>query len=214
MICGREFDQKILRETSGVVEKDSVHQQSIGIGYGIRSIRVDDNDALVVFTVVQEARKITVNEHKSILVEVNCTLFEIEGYASCGSVINYFFYVQQALRKQSRLQAKQNASADNRHQYKGIPSSSFASYEVDTITVESLKNKFDQDHLDTTNNGSLKIMPPQRLNSHKNLVKASTTIGENVKEDCSTHRMQTRYGARPLDFAAPAGVPPSPTSSS
>ncbi|KAF3634715.1 hypothetical protein FXO37_26342 [Capsicum annuum] len=90
-----------------------------GQGYGICSIRVDGNDALAVFTAVQEAQKIAVNEYKPILVEVNCTFFEIEAYASCGSIINCFFYVQQALRKQSRLQAKQNAGADKRHQYKG-----------------------------------------------------------------------------------------------
>ncbi|PHT50562.1 hypothetical protein CQW23_10309 [Capsicum baccatum] len=62
-------------------------------GYGIHSIRVDGNDDIVVFTAVQEARKIVVNEHKTVLVE--------------------------ALRKQSRLQAKQNAGVDKRHQYKG-----------------------------------------------------------------------------------------------
>ncbi|PHU30552.1 Metal tolerance protein 4 [Capsicum chinense] len=38
-------------------------------GYGIRSIRVDSNDALAVFTAVQEARKIVVNEYKPVLVE-------------------------------------------------------------------------------------------------------------------------------------------------
>ncbi|PHT38005.1 hypothetical protein CQW23_21578 [Capsicum baccatum] len=38
-------------------------------GYGILSIRVDGNDALAVFTTVQEARKIVVNEHKPVLVE-------------------------------------------------------------------------------------------------------------------------------------------------
>ncbi|PHT28013.1 putative 2-dehydropantoate 2-reductase [Capsicum baccatum] len=92
-----------------------------GKGYGIHSIRVDGNDALAVFTTVQEARKIVVNEHKPVLVEVNCTLFEIEAYASCGSVVNCFFYVQHALRMQvnSRLQAKKNVGADKRHQYKG-----------------------------------------------------------------------------------------------
>ncbi|PHT93640.1 hypothetical protein T459_01522 [Capsicum annuum] len=37
--------------------------------YGIRSIHVDGNDALAVFTAVQEARKIAVNEHKTVLVE-------------------------------------------------------------------------------------------------------------------------------------------------
>ncbi|PHU04473.1 hypothetical protein BC332_25295 [Capsicum chinense] len=76
-------------------------------GYGICSIRVDGNDALVVFTAIQEARKkIAVNEHKTVLVEVNCTLFEIEAYASCGSVVNCFFYVQQALRKQDSRQSR------------------------------------------------------------------------------------------------------------
>ncbi|PHT43669.1 25S rRNA (cytosine-C(5))-methyltransferase nop2 [Capsicum baccatum] len=37
--------------------------------YGIRSIRMDGNDALAIFTAVQEARKIVVNEHKPVLVE-------------------------------------------------------------------------------------------------------------------------------------------------
>ncbi|KAF3682450.1 hypothetical protein FXO37_02323 [Capsicum annuum] len=76
-----------------------------GQGYGIHSIHVDGNDALIVFTIVQEARKIVVNEHKLVLVDINCTLFDIEAYASCGSVVNCFFYVQHALRKQvnSRL---------------------------------------------------------------------------------------------------------------
>ncbi|PHT74494.1 hypothetical protein T459_21771 [Capsicum annuum] len=46
-----------------------------GQGYEIRSIRVDGNGALAVFTAVQEAQKIVVNEHKPVLVEVNCTLF-------------------------------------------------------------------------------------------------------------------------------------------
>ncbi|PHT34087.1 hypothetical protein CQW23_25887 [Capsicum baccatum] len=73
-----------------------------GQAYGICSSRVDGNDALAIFTAVQEARKIAVNEHKPVLVDVNCTLFEIEAYASCGSVVNCFFYVQQALRKQVR----------------------------------------------------------------------------------------------------------------
>ncbi|PHT30758.1 putative 28S rRNA (cytosine-C(5))-methyltransferase [Capsicum baccatum] len=38
-------------------------------GYGICIIRVDGNDALAVFTAVQEARKIVVNEHKPVLDE-------------------------------------------------------------------------------------------------------------------------------------------------
>ncbi|KAH0673613.1 hypothetical protein KY284_024700 [Solanum tuberosum] len=40
-----------------------------GQAYGIRSIRVDGNDALAVFTAVHEARKMAVTEHKPILVE-------------------------------------------------------------------------------------------------------------------------------------------------
>ncbi|PHU26254.1 putative 2-dehydropantoate 2-reductase [Capsicum chinense] len=115
--------ERILMKSSQEFQKNYWGSTPDGIfnfnGYGIRSIRVDGNDALAVFTTVQEARKIVVNKHKTVLVEVNCTLFEIEAYASCGSVVNYFFYVQRALRKQSRLEAKQNASADKRHQYKG-----------------------------------------------------------------------------------------------
>ncbi|PHT58855.1 putative CCR4-associated factor 1 -like protein 9 [Capsicum baccatum] len=71
----------LLERGDGVVTK--------GQGYGIHSIRVDGNDALAIYTAVQEARKIVVNEHKPILVEVN-----------------------------SRLQAKKNAGADKRRQYK------------------------------------------------------------------------------------------------
>ncbi|XP_016446911.1 2-oxoisovalerate dehydrogenase subunit alpha 2, mitochondrial-like [Nicotiana tabacum] len=40
-----------------------------GEAYGIRSIRVDGNDALAVFTAVHEARKMAVNEHKPVLIE-------------------------------------------------------------------------------------------------------------------------------------------------
>ncbi|KAH0670469.1 hypothetical protein KY290_025890 [Solanum tuberosum] len=40
-----------------------------GQAYGIRSIRVDGNDALAVFTAVHEARKMAVTERKPILVE-------------------------------------------------------------------------------------------------------------------------------------------------
>ncbi|CAN4115332.1 unnamed protein product [Withania somnifera] len=40
-----------------------------GQGYGIRSVRVDGNDALAVFNAVHEARKMAVNEHKPVLVE-------------------------------------------------------------------------------------------------------------------------------------------------
>ncbi|PHT82241.1 hypothetical protein T459_15256 [Capsicum annuum] len=93
--CRTGFIEKIRPESwrgDGVVTK--------GQGYGIHSIHVDGNDALIVFTVVQEARKIVVNEHKLVLVDINCTLFDIEAYASCGSVVNCFFYVQHALRKQ------------------------------------------------------------------------------------------------------------------
>ncbi|KAF3685142.1 hypothetical protein FXO37_00921 [Capsicum annuum] len=73
--------------------RDSEHQlqhavASAKASYGIRSICVDGNDDIDVFTIVLEARKIVVNEHKTVLVE-------------------------------SRLQAKQNAGADKRYQYKG-----------------------------------------------------------------------------------------------
>lgn len=48
-----------------------------GEAYGIRSIRVDGNDALAVFTAVHEARKMAVNEHKPVLIEVTLILLRI-----------------------------------------------------------------------------------------------------------------------------------------
>ncbi|PHT27103.1 hypothetical protein CQW23_33292 [Capsicum baccatum] len=53
-----------------------------GKGYGIHSIRVDGNDALVVFTTVQEAQKIAVNEHKPVLVE-EAGKFKTPGKEEC-----------------------------------------------------------------------------------------------------------------------------------
>lgn len=41
-----------------------------GRGYGVRSIRVDGNDALAMYNVVHAARKMAVTEHRPILVEV------------------------------------------------------------------------------------------------------------------------------------------------
>lgn len=41
-----------------------------GPAYGIRSIRVDGNDALAVYCAVRAAREMAINEHRPILVEV------------------------------------------------------------------------------------------------------------------------------------------------
>lgn len=41
-----------------------------GQAYGITSIRVDGNDALAIYDVVREARRIAVKEHKPVLIEV------------------------------------------------------------------------------------------------------------------------------------------------
>lgn len=41
-----------------------------GLAYGIRSIRVDGNDALAVYSAVRAAREMAINEHRPILVEV------------------------------------------------------------------------------------------------------------------------------------------------
>ncbi|KAL6993002.1 3-methyl-2-oxobutanoate dehydrogenase (2-methylpropanoyl-transferring) [Sarracenia purpurea var. burkii] len=40
-----------------------------GQAYGIRSIRVDGNDALAIFSAVEAARRMAINEHKPILIE-------------------------------------------------------------------------------------------------------------------------------------------------
>lgn len=42
-----------------------------GQAYGIRSIRVDGNDALAIFNAVREARRMAVIEKRPILIEVS-----------------------------------------------------------------------------------------------------------------------------------------------
>lgn len=42
-----------------------------GQAYGIRSIRVDGNDALAVYSAIRAAREIVVREQKPVLVEVS-----------------------------------------------------------------------------------------------------------------------------------------------
>lgn len=46
-----------------------------GQAYGIRSIRVDGNDALAVYNVVQAAREMAISEQRPILVEVIISSF-------------------------------------------------------------------------------------------------------------------------------------------
>lgn len=41
-----------------------------GIAYGVRSIRVDGNDALAMYSAVQVAREMAISEHRPILIEV------------------------------------------------------------------------------------------------------------------------------------------------
>lgn len=41
-----------------------------GQAYGIRSIRVDGNDALAMYSAVHAARKMAIREHRPILIEV------------------------------------------------------------------------------------------------------------------------------------------------
>jgi 2-oxoisovalerate dehydrogenase E1 component alpha subunit len=42
-----------------------------GRGYGIRSIRVDGNDALALYSTVKTARKMAIEENRPILIEVS-----------------------------------------------------------------------------------------------------------------------------------------------
>jgi len=42
-----------------------------GQGYGIRSIRIDGNDALAIYNAVLEARRMAVSEKRPILIEVS-----------------------------------------------------------------------------------------------------------------------------------------------
>lgn len=41
-----------------------------GRAYGVRSIRVDGNDALAMYSAVQVAREMAISEHRPILIEV------------------------------------------------------------------------------------------------------------------------------------------------
>lgn len=41
-----------------------------GLGYGIRSIRVDGNDVIAVYNAVRAARNMAISEERPILVEV------------------------------------------------------------------------------------------------------------------------------------------------
>lgn len=41
-----------------------------GQAYGVRSIRVDGNDALAMFSAVEAARRIAIDEQRPILIEV------------------------------------------------------------------------------------------------------------------------------------------------
>lgn len=41
-----------------------------GRAYGIRSIRVDGNDALAMYSAVHEGREMAIREHRPILIEV------------------------------------------------------------------------------------------------------------------------------------------------
>lgn len=47
---------------------------SKGLGYGIRSIRVDGNDVIAVYNAVRAARTMAISEERPILVEVKVLL--------------------------------------------------------------------------------------------------------------------------------------------
>lgn len=46
-----------------------------GRAYGIRSIRVDGNDALAVYSAIQAAREMAISEKRPVLVEVRLNFF-------------------------------------------------------------------------------------------------------------------------------------------
>lgn len=48
-----------------------------GRAYGVRSIRVDGNDALAIFSAVHAAREMAIGEGRPILIEVKCLSFSI-----------------------------------------------------------------------------------------------------------------------------------------
>lgn len=61
-----------------------------GQAYGIRSIRIDGNDALAVYSAISAAREMAINEQRPILIEVlidfSVTLI------SCNGIIPFLHY--------------------------------------------------------------------------------------------------------------------------
>lgn len=52
-----------------------------GLGYGIRSIRVDGNDVIAVYSAIGAARNMAINEGRPILVEVKLThIYTVIGF--------------------------------------------------------------------------------------------------------------------------------------
>lgn len=62
VLCNLDFRVFKYFAGDGVVVK--------GRAYGVRSIRVDGNDALAVYNAVRAARKMAIQEHRPILIEV------------------------------------------------------------------------------------------------------------------------------------------------
>lgn len=56
-----------------------------GQAYGIRSIRVDGNDALAVYLAVKTARKMAIEESRPILIEVISPLYILTSFDSMWS---------------------------------------------------------------------------------------------------------------------------------
>ena len=54
-----------------------------GQAYGVRSIRVDGNDALAIYSAVHTARQMAVNEHRPILIEVSLHLSSSVSVSAC-----------------------------------------------------------------------------------------------------------------------------------
>lgn len=48
-----------------------------GRAYGVRSIRVDGNDALAIYSAVHAAREMAIGEGRPMLIEVKCLSFSI-----------------------------------------------------------------------------------------------------------------------------------------
>ena len=73
-----------------------------GKAYGIRSIRVDGNDALAVYSATRAAREMAITEQKPILIEVKIQLGCL--YYTLSHILHLYFFSSLASQNPKKFQ--------------------------------------------------------------------------------------------------------------